>query len=143
MGFSRQESRSGLPCPSPGDLPHPGIEPGSPALQTDSLHSEPPGSPKPLWGKENLDGLRWLCAPRQPPGASDCFHFLPQSCQKHPRGPSKQHRSVPPLDSHEGSLHGWILVHRSFQRSLTCRRFWKAEGRVSFFFFLDNVSEHF
>ena len=37
MGFSRQEYWSGLPCPSPGDLPHPGIEPTSPSLQADSL----------------------------------------------------------------------------------------------------------
>ena len=43
MGFSRQEYWSGLPFPSPGDLPNPGIEPGSPALQTDALLSEPPG----------------------------------------------------------------------------------------------------
>ena len=43
MGFSRQEYWSGLPFPSPGDLPGPGIEPGSPALQTDALLSEPPG----------------------------------------------------------------------------------------------------
>ena len=43
MGFSRQEYWSGLPLPSPGDLPNPGIEPGSPALQADSLLSEPPG----------------------------------------------------------------------------------------------------
>ena len=35
--FSRQEYRSGWPCPPPGDLPNPGIEPGSPALQADSL----------------------------------------------------------------------------------------------------------
>ena len=41
MGFSRQEYWSGLPFPSPGDLPNPGIEPGSPALQTDALLSEP------------------------------------------------------------------------------------------------------
>ena len=47
MGFSRQQSWSGLPFPSPGDLPKPGIEPRSPALQTDALPSEPPGkSPK-------------------------------------------------------------------------------------------------
>ena len=45
MGFSRQEYWSGLPFPSPGDLPHPGIEPGSPALQADALTSEPPGKP--------------------------------------------------------------------------------------------------
>ena len=43
MGFSRQECRSGLPFPSPGDLPDPGIKPRSPALQTDALPSEPPG----------------------------------------------------------------------------------------------------
>ena len=40
MGFSRQEYWSGLPFPSPGDFPHPGIEPRSPALQADSLPSE-------------------------------------------------------------------------------------------------------
>ena len=45
MGFSRQECWSGLPFPSPGDLPDPGIKPGSPALQVDSLLSEPPGKP--------------------------------------------------------------------------------------------------
>ena len=42
-GFSRQEYWSGLPFPSPGDLPDPGIEPTFPALQADSLLSEPPG----------------------------------------------------------------------------------------------------
>ena len=44
MGFFRQEYWSGLPFPSPGDLPDPGIEPGFPALQEDSLLTE-------LWGK--------------------------------------------------------------------------------------------
>ena len=43
MEFSRQEYWSGLLLPSPGDLPDPGIEPRSPALQADSLLSEPPG----------------------------------------------------------------------------------------------------
>ena len=43
MEFSRQEYWSGLPFPSPGDLPDPGIEPGSPTLQAVSLPSEPPG----------------------------------------------------------------------------------------------------
>ena len=43
MGFSRQEYWSGLPFSSPGDLPNPGIEPGSPACQADSLPSEPSG----------------------------------------------------------------------------------------------------
>ena len=45
IGFSRQEYWSGLPFPSPGDLPNPGIEPGSPALQTNTLLSETPGKP--------------------------------------------------------------------------------------------------
>ena len=45
MGFSRQEYWSGLPFPSPGDLPGPGIKPRSPALQADALTSEPPGKP--------------------------------------------------------------------------------------------------
>ena len=42
MGFSRQEYWSGLPFPSPGNLPDPGIEPKSPALRADALTSEPP-----------------------------------------------------------------------------------------------------
>ena len=45
-GFSRQAYWSGLPCSSPGDLPNPGIEPRSPALQADYLPDEPPGKPK-------------------------------------------------------------------------------------------------
>ena len=48
MDFSRQEYWSGLPFPSPGDLPDPGIEPRSPTLQADTLTSEPPGNPKDL-----------------------------------------------------------------------------------------------
>ena len=42
MGFPRQEYWSGLPFPPPGDCPHPGIKPKSPALQADSLPTEPP-----------------------------------------------------------------------------------------------------
>ena len=47
MEFSRQEYKSGLPCPPPGDPPNPGTEPRSPALQADSLLLNHPGSPKP------------------------------------------------------------------------------------------------
>ena len=59
MGFSRQEYWSGLPFPSPGDLPNPGIEPRSLALQANTLTSEPPGRvtcPKTsaVWGWEPL-----------------------------------------------------------------------------------------
>ena len=45
MGFSRQEYWSGLPFPSPGCLPNPGIEPRSPTLQAGALASEPSGKP--------------------------------------------------------------------------------------------------
>ena len=44
LRFSRQEYWSGLPFPSPEDLPKPGIEPGSPALQADALPYEAPGN---------------------------------------------------------------------------------------------------
>ena len=46
MEFSRPENWSRQPVPSPGDLPNPGIEPGSPALQADALLSDPPGKPR-------------------------------------------------------------------------------------------------
>ena len=48
MGLSRQEYWSGLPFPSPGDLPDPEIKPRSTALQADTLNSEPPGKPSKL-----------------------------------------------------------------------------------------------
>ena len=51
IGFPRQEYWHGLPFPSPGDLPNPGIEPGSPALQADSLLSEPAGKLKAIKGE--------------------------------------------------------------------------------------------
>ena len=50
VGFSRQEYWSGLLFSSPEDLPHPGIKPGSPALQVDSLLSEPLWKPFLMWG---------------------------------------------------------------------------------------------
>ena len=53
MGFSGQEYWSGLSFPSPGDLPNPGIEPGSSTLQANSLPSEPPGNP--FYQLQNLD----------------------------------------------------------------------------------------
>ena len=64
MGFSRQEHLSGLPFPAPVDLPNPGIEPGSPALQADALTSEPPGKPATLMFIAGLLGpYIVLCAP--------------------------------------------------------------------------------
>ena len=46
LKFSRPEYWSGYPSPPPGDLPNPGMEPRSPALQADSLPAKPPGKPK-------------------------------------------------------------------------------------------------
>ena len=61
MGFFRQKYWSGLPFPSPGDLPDPGIEPGSPAFQADTLTSEPPG--KPLLQDNEHSSLRYTVGP--------------------------------------------------------------------------------
>ena len=58
MGFPRQEYWNGLPFPSLGDLPKPGMEPRSPTLQADSFPSEPPGKPRYLYiHRLSLDGL--------------------------------------------------------------------------------------
>ena len=74
MGFSRQEYWSGLPFPSPGDLPHLGIEPRSPALKADALLSEPPGKSKmkdsKCWWEcrkhGKLEHCKWKCTFIQP-----------------------------------------------------------------------------
>ena len=74
MGLSKQEYWSGLPFPPPGNLPHPGIKPRSPALQADSLLSEPPGKPQKeygirrmvgslqsIWSWDYVCGQKWGC----------------------------------------------------------------------------------
>ena len=63
MEFSRQEYWSGLPFPSPGDLPDPGIEPGSPVLQADALPSEPGGIPMYIhkWKDIKKEGQSDIC----------------------------------------------------------------------------------
>ena len=58
MGFSRQEYWSGLPFPSPGDLPDPGIEPRSPALEADALTSEPTKLKTKIWVE--MQKQQWL-----------------------------------------------------------------------------------
>ena len=55
MGFSRQGYWSGLPFPSPEDLPDPGIKPWSPILQAGTLPSEPSGKPGLAWPSLNID----------------------------------------------------------------------------------------
>ena len=77
MGFSRQECGSGLPSPSPGDLPDPGIEPRSPALQADTLPSEPPG--KPASGSFQIS--RFFTSGGQSIGVSASASVLPMNIQ--------------------------------------------------------------
>ena len=65
MGFSRKEYWNGLPCPPPGDLPNPWMEPRSPALQTDSSPAELTGKPA-LYaaaGAKSLQSCPTLCDP--------------------------------------------------------------------------------
>ena len=69
MGFSRHEYGSGVPFPSPGNLPDSGMEPRSPALQADSFLSKPIGEPNkrsqaPLFFRTSVPGLPW-------PGSGD------------------------------------------------------------------------
>ena len=66
MGFSRQEYWSGVPFPSPGDLPGPGIELGSPTLQADALLSEPPGK-----SRRAIETERPVCAHQSPRKSGD------------------------------------------------------------------------
>ena len=100
MEFSRQEYWSGLPFPSPGDLPHPGTEPRSTTLQADALPSEPPGKP-------NYGG-----------GTEDNGDHL----QKFPcSAPS----SRPPL-THTSATDSWTLIDKSGSVScgVTAPFFW-------------------
>ena len=79
MEFSRQEYWNGFPFPSPEDLHNPGIKPGSPALQADSVPSEPPGKPL-IWhiiANNNLDGK---CDSTPSPVASTQFSLVHFSC---------------------------------------------------------------
>ena len=81
-GFSRQEHWSGFPFPSPGDLLNPGIKPGSPASQADSLPSEPPGKPKNT-GVGSLSLLQGIFSTQgSNPGLPHCRQILYQLSHK-------------------------------------------------------------
>ena len=86
--FSRQEYWSGLPFPSPRDLPNPGIEPRFPALQTDTLTSKPPGKPK-----DNGDLLQKI-------PCMHCYTQCPQPCRR-------------PLPTHASAGDSWTLTGKS------------------------------
>ena len=91
MWILQQEYWSGLPCPPPGDLPKPGIQPRSPALQRNSLPSEPPG--KPLDTEQcakSLQSCPTPCDPvdYRPPGSSVQAKVLEQVAIPFSRGSS-------------------------------------------------------
>ena len=75
MGFPRQEYCSGLPFPSSGDLPDPGIEPGSPAFQADALPSEPPLNPNLCMVCFISFGNVWKNSPVKLSGSGEFFSF--------------------------------------------------------------------
>ena len=101
MGFSRQEYWSGLPFPSPGDLPDPGIKPKSPSLWADALTSEPPGETEKKSTQDErppdlllrLDRCQWICklgvnwSPSFPPRNYFivCLHFWNPKAKKEPK----------------------------------------------------------
>jgi len=81
MGFSRPEYWRRLPCPSPGDLPNPGIKPRSHKLQADSLPAEPPG--KPVESACNAEDLNLIPRSRRSPGEGN-GNPLQYSCLENP-----------------------------------------------------------
>ena len=119
MGFSRQEYWSGLPFPSPGDLPDPGIEPGSPTLQADALITEPPGKLKDIqiylyrhtWMFKSSTQIQPrkpdICANSHKDGQGqncDSFpsHFV--EIQSYRTDPEGQNSDVNPLDQTPGDM---------------------------------------
>ena len=98
MGFSRQECWGGLPCPPPGDLPDPGIEPVSPiapALQADSLLLSHRGSPRGA-----LSDKKALSHPEARPSSSQPHrHDLPPSLARSGKFPMPVEPVCPPIDS--------------------------------------------
>ena len=100
MGFSRQEYWSGLLFPSPGHLPNPGIELRSPALQSDSLPSEPWGKPEQLLSTNYMLGIK-----------KQRYHFAGEDPYSQSYGFSRGHIWVWDLDHKEG----WELKNWCFQ----------------------------
>ena len=109
MGFSRQKYWSGLPLPPPGDLPNPGIEPRSPAMQGDSLKSEPPGRQLYTWISLQL---------RKDRNGDTLFSVLEGTSLKflgktqQPRAPLVRMRfSKVPTVAHKTPAHHFLIQH--------------------------------
>ena len=121
MGFSRPEYWSGLPFPSPGDRPDPGIEPRSPTLEAGALPSEPPGNPCVKWTVSpsvvSDSAIPWTAwnSPGKNTGVG--CHFLLQGI-------------VPTQELNMGLLHcRQILYHLRHQGSLLVRNISKYKNR--------------
>ena len=107
MGLSRQEYRSGLPFPPPGDLPDPGIEATSPALAGRFFTTEPPGKPVSPWVGHNSPVL---LADRSTGSTGPMARTsLPPPSPTLPHGPGKETQGKHSL------LHAY-LSHRSRER---------------------------
>ena len=109
MGFSRQEYWSGLPFPSPGGLPDPGIEPRSPTLQADALPSEPRVTGKSGLGAQNEAGQRLteFCQENALIRANTLF-------QKH----NRRLYTWPSPDSQHRNQIDFILCNQRWRRSI-------------------------
>ena len=105
--FSRQEYLSGLPFPSPGDLPNPGIELVSPALQADALTSEPPGKPN-----ISLSSFFWVGGAGGKNTGVGCHSLLQEIFLTQGLNPGLPHcRQTLYRLSHQGSLECAIAEH--------------------------------
>ena len=105
-GFPRQEYWNGLPLPSPGDLPNPGIKLWSPALQADSLPIELQGSP---WGHQHNCSLSCLCMYTGKYQLSSVAQSCPTLCDP-------MNCSTPGFPVHH---HSWILLKLMTIQSVT------------------------
>ena len=120
-GFSKQEYWSGLPCPPPGDLLNPGMEPRPPALQADSLPAEPPGKP---CVKGNGHQLRAeVLSPTLPRRSFPARILLPrvvEASRLRPRLAQTQRKAS--FFDQSGKVPDWALGYISSPTD------WKAEG---------------
>ena len=112
MGFSRREYWSGLSCPPPGN-PNPGVEPRSPALQADSLPSDPPGKPSERGSQDAGSPPRLrlepragtLCARHGVPHVPHARHLPGAQAVKNP--PAMRESQVPSLGQEESLEEAW------------------------------------
>ena len=131
MEFSGPEYWSGLPFPSSGDLPNPGMEPRSPALQADSLPAKPQGKPKNT-GVGSLPLLQGIFLTRESNwGLLHCrqvlyqLSYLGSPVVKNPPTNVRNEGSIPGLRRSPGEGHGNLLQYFCLENP-TDRGAWQA-----------------